>query len=35
MDLFVELCVRYWPYLVLALALGIVAGWFAAARSRV
>jgi len=30
MDLLVELCARYWLFLVLALAIGAVAGWLAA-----
>ena len=33
--LFIELCARYWPYLAVALVFGMIAGWFAAARSRV
>ena len=35
MDLLVELCARYWFYLVLALAIGAVAGWFAAGEKPV
>lgn len=34
LSLFVELCVRFWPYLAFALAIGVMAGWLSAARPR-
>jgi hypothetical protein len=34
-EILAEIIIRYWPYLLLAFALGAVAGWVAAERTSV